>query len=101
MEDILLLVLGIMISVMEVVNITGNISTIHAYNRRRVTEENVPKYGKAMGTGTLIIGAALILGYFLQLAGCPEAVKPVLGAAVLAGLCFMLYAQLKYNKGIF
>ena len=56
MENIMLLILGVFISVMGIVNIKGNISTIHSYNRRKVKEEDIPKYGKAVGTGTLIIG---------------------------------------------
>ena len=53
MDNIALLILGIFISVIGIVNMTGNISTIHSYNRRKVKEEDVPKYGRAVGTGTL------------------------------------------------
>ena len=60
MDNIALLILGIFISVIGIVNMTGNISTIHSYNRRKVKEEDVPKYGRAVGTGTLIIGVSLI-----------------------------------------
>ena len=67
MENIMLLILGVFISVMGIVNIKGNISTIHSYNRRKVKEEDVPKYGKAVGTGTLIIGISLVLGFIVAL----------------------------------
>ena len=43
MVNVILLFLGGIISVMGVVNIKGNISTIHAYNRRNVKEEDIPK----------------------------------------------------------
>ena len=46
MENIILLILGVFISVLGIVNIKGNISTIHSYNRRKVKEEDIPKYGK-------------------------------------------------------
>lgn len=46
MEHLLLLVLGIFLSVLGIVNMKGNISTIHSYNRRKVKEEDVPKYGR-------------------------------------------------------
>ena len=49
MDNIALLILGIFISVIGIVNMTGNISTIHSYNRRKVKEEDVPKYGRAVG----------------------------------------------------
>mgnify|MGYP001034530108 CR=1 FL=1 len=48
MENIIMLILGVFISVMGIVNIKGNISTIHSYNRRRVKEEDIPKYGKVV-----------------------------------------------------
>lgn len=51
-----MLLLGLFISLLGVINIRGNISTIHKYNRRKVKEEDVKKYGKAVGTGTLVIG---------------------------------------------
>ena len=47
MDNIALLILGIFISVIGIVNMTGNISTIHSYNRRKVKEEDVPKYGRS------------------------------------------------------
>ena len=39
MEHIALLILGIFIAIIGIVNIMGNISTIHSYNRRKVREE--------------------------------------------------------------
>ena len=66
MENIMLLILGVFISVMGIINIKGNISTIHSYNRRKVKEEDVPKYGKAVGTGTLIIGISLVLRFIVS-----------------------------------
>lgn len=100
MENITLLVLGIFISVLGIVNIRGNISTIHSYNRRKVKEEDVPKYGKAVGTGTLIIGISLVLAY--AAAYLNEAAKPyIVITAVIVGLIFILYGQIKYNHGIF
>ena len=52
MENYLLLIVGILLSVLGAVNIKGNIRTIHAYNRRNVREEDIPKYGRAVGTGS-------------------------------------------------
>ena len=43
MENIIMLILGVFISVVGIVNIKGNISTIHSYNRRKVKEEDIPK----------------------------------------------------------
>ena len=38
MDKIMMLVLGLFISVLGIVNISGNISTIHSYNRRKVRD---------------------------------------------------------------
>lgn len=100
MEHLLLLVLGILLSVLGIVNIKGNISTIHSYNRRKVKEEDVPKYGRAVGTGTLIIGEALALAYFITLWN-EEMVDLIILPALAVGLAFILYGQIKYNHGIF
>lgn len=100
MEHLLLLVLGIFLSVLGIVNMKGNISTIHSYNRRKVKEEDIPKYGRAVGTGTLIIGAALALAYFITLWNA-EVIDFIILPALAVGLTFILYGQIKYNHGIF
>lgn len=45
MDELMLLIWGLIISTLGIVNIRGNISTIHSYNRRKVKEEDVTKYG--------------------------------------------------------
>ena len=100
MDNIPLLILGIFISVIGIVNMTGNISTIHSYNRRKVKEEDVPKYGRAVGTGTLIIGVSLIAA-FVTTFWSETAMSFIVIPALVIGLGFILYAQFKYNKGIF
>lgn len=100
MENFLLLIVGILLSVLGAVNIKGNIRTIHAYNRRNVREEDIPKYGRAVGTGTLIIGISLTAAFFVSLRN--EAVVSFIVLPGLAvGLAFILYGQIKYNHGIF
>lgn len=44
--------IGLSSSIIGIVNITGNISTIHSYNRTNVKEEDIPKYGRIVGIGT-------------------------------------------------
>ena len=93
MEYLGLLVMGILLSTLGIVNIMGNISTIHAWNRKRVKESDIPRYGRA-------IGAAFIVSYlvtFWNAAVIDYIMLPGLGI----GLALILYAQLKYNHGIF
>lgn len=100
MDKIMMLVLGLFISALGIVNISGNISTIHSYNRRKVKEEDVPKYGKAVGTGTLIIGISFVLG-FIAAFWSEVIMGIIILSAIIVGLAFILYGQIKYNHGIF
>ena len=99
MDYIVLPFLGVFISAIGIMNIRGNISTIHSYNRRKVSEEDVPKYGKAVGTGTLIIGVSLIAAFVITF--WRKDIGYFIIPAFIIGLGFILYAQFKYNKGIF
>lgn len=100
MEYLILLVMGILLSVLGVVNIMGNISTIHAWNRRRVREADIPRYGRAVSTGTLVIGAAFIVSYLVTFRNA-AIIDYIILSGLGIGLAFILYAQLKYNHGIF
>ena len=100
MGNLMLLILGLFCSVIGIVNIRGNISTIHSYNRRKVKEEDIPKYGRAVGTGTLIVGLAMVLGYIVSFWSHTAASGLIL-LALVVGMGFILYGQFKYNKGLF
>ena len=100
MDHIVLMILGVFISVIGIVNIMGNISTIHSYNRRKVKEEDIPKYGRTVGTGTLIIGMSLIAA-FVTTFWNETIMAFIVVPSLVVGLVFILYAQFKYNKGIF
>ena len=100
MDNLMLLILGLFISAIGFVNIKGNISTIHSYNRRKVKEEDVPKYGKAVGTGTLIMGISLVLAFVASF-WSELLIAIIVMPAFVVGIGFILYGQFKYNKGIF
>ena len=93
--------LGIVFILLGIFNMCGNIGSIHWYNRRKVTKENQKAYCLVMGLGTLIIGITLIAATIVQvLAGVEQGAFVILGGVVI-GFSLMLYAQFKYNKGIF
>ena len=54
-------ILGVIISIIGIINMTGNISTLHWYHRKRVSKEDCKPMGKLVGLGTLIIGIAMII----------------------------------------
>lgn len=104
-EYIIMLIVGIILILLGIMNVKGNISTIHWYNRTRITEETRPKYGKLVGIGTLIIGVGILLSAILNMLIKMNIVVLISGIitliSVIIGLVFILYAQFKYNKGIF
>ena len=57
-------------------------------------------YGKVVGTGTLIIGISLVLGFIVSF-WSEIIIDYIILPAVIVGLGFILYGQFKYNKGIF
>lgn len=100
--------IGIIIAVLGIINMRGNISTLHSYHRSRVTEENVRPFGRLVGLGTLIIGAACIiygtLFWIFELTNVfalliISIVQLFCGLGV--GIAITFYAMKKYNGGIF
>lgn len=108
MEFITTLALGLIVSVLGIVNMTGNISFLHRYHRKRVTEENRKPFGKLVGIGTLIIGVSLIFfgAFSFAFEQTELKVLNVIGgveliAGIVVGSAISFYAMMKYNKGIF
>ena len=101
MKSIAPMILGLFAVVLGIFNISGNISTIHWYNRTRVTEEDRIPYGKAVGTGTIIIGASIVISGILALTFNNELFWCLTIPGAVTGLAFIIYGQFKYNKGIF
>ena len=101
MEYIFLLIFGICITILGIFNLKGNISSIHWYNRLKITEKNRKKYGKSMGIGSLIIGICMTITAILQMIFYNENIWYITVIGIIIGLIFMIYGQLRYNKGIF
>ena len=102
------LAVGIVVAVLGVVNMTGNISTLHEYHRHRVREEDRKPFGRLVGIGTLVIGlSVMVFGILLFLfektqnqwlswVGTGELIM-----GIVVGMIISFYAMIKYNKGIF
>ena len=100
--------IGVLICVLGIINMTGNISSLHSYHRHRVSEEDRKPFGKLVGLGTLIIGLGCIAFGVLSLIGekSGQELFVLLGTGVLlvgiiVGLILSFYAMNKYNHGIF
>ena len=100
--------LGLLVSILGIINMTGNISSLHWYHRQRVTEENRKPFGKLVGLGTLIIGFAMIIFgvLFLIFEQTQLGALVIIGvvellAGIIVGMIVSFYAMKKYNGGIF
>lgn len=108
MESIFTIILGVVCIVIGISNRKGNISTLHSYHRKRVSEEDRIPFGKLVGLGTIIVGITLIL--FGGLKYLSEMLHNDIFAmiatfvfvpGIITGIGFTFYAMKKYNNGIF
>ena len=102
------LVMGLIIIALGIINMMGNISTLHSYHRSRVSPEDVRPFGKLVGIGTVIIGACCILlgaaNFISEKTG--SGVYSIVGTVIMIigvviGMCITFYAMKKYNGGVF
>ncbi|MBR5144721.1 MAG: hypothetical protein IKW53_06690 [Clostridia bacterium] len=98
---------GVICIILGILNTRGNISSLHSYHRNRVKEEDVLPFGKLVGLGTIIIGAAVIIYSILSwisvmmstnILAIVGMILMFIGMAVGIGISF--YAMKKYNGGI-
>ncbi len=101
LKMISLLIIGILLATVGIINIRGNISTIRYFHRRRVSESDIPKYGKCIGAGCLIAGVCVIIAGVAGFVLKTDIFDYLLLSGVLLGIAIILYAQFRYNKGIF
>ena len=101
-------IIGIIFIILGIVNMRGNISSLHSYHRKRVSPENVLPFGRLVGLGIIIIGIAIIMyGTLSTLAlHLENEILTIIGTAILiigliVGLLISFYAMKKYNGGIF
>ena len=107
-EFITTLVVGILVSVLGIINMTGNISSLHRYHRHRVSEENKKPFGRLVGIGTIIIGLTVIAFGALMFAAEKTSADylVIVGTALMivglvVGSTIAFLAMKKYNGGIF
>ena len=99
---------GIACILLGISNMRGNISTIHEYHRKRVTEENRLPFGKMVGLGTILVGFGIVFFGVLSMISEWTQMQLVMwigialmAAGFAAGISVSFYEMFKYNKGIF
>ena len=108
LEFIVLTIVGISFLVIGFINRTGNISSLHSYHRKRVKEEDKLPMGKLVGLGMIIIGlsmiisgAFLLVAYLTKIPTYSTIAMIITGVGFAVGITIVLYATIKYNKGLF
>ena len=106
--SILSLAIGIICIVIGITNFCGNISSLHSYHRSRVSEEDIPAFGRMVGTGTITVGAGIVIFSGFSLASLLSGIEALVAigsvfmiAGIVLGLIISFAAMIKYNGGIF
>ncbi len=101
-------IIGILIIVLGAINMTGNINSLHWYHRQRVTKEDVKPFGRAVGSGTVLCGAACVFFSVMFFAYELTSLVPLIWVGIVGlllcmaiGLFISIKAIIKYNKGLF
>ncbi|MBO6053561.1 MAG: DUF3784 domain-containing protein [Clostridia bacterium] len=91
-------ILGVGIAVFR-----GRTDLIHDYHQEKVKAEDRLRYGRAMGTGILVLAAALLLSGILALCFPEGSMIPLitLFGGIVVSIVLLICAQKKYNGGIF
>lgn len=95
---ILVAVAGLMFVLAYLIGVKGKIQLMHDYHYQRVKEEDKKAYTQTIGVGLSIIGIILLL-YMIPTPTMIGTLILIVGFTL--GLGVMVYAQYKYNKGIF
>lgn len=108
MEYVVTALFGILCLVIGALNRKGNISMLHSYHRKRVSEEDRIPFGKLVGLGMFIIGGAMLVSSLLSYLSATQqnslyltASYIVIAVGLVLGTGISFYAMIKYNKGIF
>ena len=102
------IVVGLMCIIIGILNTKGNVSMLHSYHRKRVKEADILPFGRLVGIGMMVIGAAITVAGVLSMIAYKTENRTldvvgyvIIGIGLAVGLGFAFYAMKKYNKGIF
>lgn len=77
------------------------ITLIHDYHYTKVTEEDKKPYTSKMGKATMLMGIGTILTGIIDFVSHTAYGWFAFGICFMCGLIIMMFAQFKYNHGIF
>ncbi len=77
------------------------ITLIHDYHYTKVTEKNKKPYTEKMGKACIIMGIGMILTGTVDFISNTFLGWIFFGVCFISGLIIMIFAQIKYNGGLF
>ena len=105
---IILALVGGLLIFFGILNCRGNLKPLHSYHYKHVKKEDYLKFGRRVGLGNILVGAAVAL-YGASLYAYEKTQRDlciliglfVLFAGLGVGMALSFSAMQKYNKGIF
>ena len=107
-QFIVIFILSVVVTIIGIMNVRGNVSMLHKYHRKRVSEEDMLPFARLVGIGTIIVGVSLFIKsifaliiYFFGNSILDAVGSIVTDIGLVVGLIVIFRAIKKYNKGIF
>ncbi len=100
-QNITYAILAIVCFVFAYGHFQGNVSLVHSYHKSRIAQKDMIAYAKTFGVGMLIIGVGCTLALLLRLLQLYLFSDIIMFIGIFMGVLVMIYAQFKYNHGIF
>lgn len=98
---------GVVCIVIGILNILGNVSMLHSYHIDNLKKEDIPKFGKRVGTGMIIVGVSIIfsgVGMIVSEITSNENYllygEIIMAIGLIIGIAITLITIKKYNKKI-
>lgn len=105
---IVAVLVGVLCVVIGAIHMSGNISMLHSYHRNRVSEEDILPMGRLVGIGMILAGIGIVAQGALSIAALltEQTLLLTIGTVALiaglaVGLGLVIFAIVKYNKGLF
>jgi hypothetical protein len=105
---ILASLVGVLCVVIGAILMRGNLSMLHSYHRSRVSEQDALPMGRLVGVGMILAGIGIVAQGVLWIVALSTEQPRLLTVGTVAliaglavGLGLVIFAIVKYNKGLF